>query len=338
MKDKTIKIYTLYQSLNFGAFFQAYALQLFLDSKGYNVEFCKINGNTKAEIKNYIIRKDIRKIPINYMQYKKYKKVWPLLPINNENVENAIACIVGSDEIWNIKNNSFYHAPEYFGYQINNKNIVSYAPSSNLTTKDDLKRYNPNINFGNFSSISVRDKNSQLLVNDVCKKNPIIVLDPTMLLQSYDCMEAKIKVKNKYILVYGYKFSKQEIREIKEVAKKSKLKLYSIGMPLMWCDKQITATPFEFLSYIKNAEIIITETFHGTIFSILYNKNFVAYVNGKPKLKDLLEKFDLLDRDVSINHNLIQLLHNKIDYYKVNRILNKERIKSINWLINAIED
>lgn len=338
MKNKTVKIYTLYQSLNFGAFFQAYALQIFLSSIGYNVEFCKINNNIKSEIKNYIIRKDIRKIPINYIQYKKYKKVWPLLQINNQNVRNAIACIVGSDEIWNIKNNSFYHAPEYFGYQIDNKNIISYAPSSNLTTKDDLKKFNPNINFEKFSSISVRDKNSQLLVHDVCKKRPIIVLDPTMLLQSYNCMEVKVKVKDKYILVYGYKFSKKEIREIKKVAKNSKLKLYSIGMPLMWCDKQITATPFEFLAYINNAEFVITETFHGTIFSILYNKNFVSYVNEKPKLKDLLEKFDLLDRDVSINHNLDKKIHEKIDYHKVNKILKKERSKSINWLIKAIED
>ena len=104
----------------------------------------------------------------------------------------------------------------------------------------------------------------------------------------------------------------------------------------MWCDKQIMATPFEFLSFIKNAEMIVTETFHGTIFSILYNKNFVSFANNKSKLCDLLERFNLESRDAS-KKNLISILKEKIDYAKVNKILEKERKKSIDWLINAIE-
>lgn len=334
---KIIKIYTLYNSLNFGAFFQAYALQEFLKDKNYDVSFCETNQSIAKETKRYIIRKDIRKIPINYIQYKKYKSSWNNLKIDNGNVKNAKACLVGSDEIWNIKNHSFYHAPEYFGFNINNKNIISYAPSSNLTTSKDLLEYNSNINFNNFSSISVRDKNTKKLVESISDKKATLVLDPTMLIDDYSSIEKETEIKEKYILIYGYKFKKSEIDMIKSYSKKSNVKLYSIGMPQMWCDKQITATPFEFLSYIKNAECIITETFHGTIFSILYKKNFVSYANNKLKLKDLLERMELESRDVSIKNNLEELLSKKIDYEKVNKILEKERKKSIKWLIDAIE-
>lgn len=335
MKNE-IKIITLYNSLNYGAFLQAFALQSVLSDLGYNPSFYEVNRKMKSELRKHILRKDVRKIPINYIQYLKYKKCWKYLNIDNNNVETAKACIVGSDEIWNIKNSSFYHAPEYFGMNLNNKNIISYAPSANITTAEDMKEYDENLNFEKFSKISVRDKNTFNLVKTMTQKDVSLVVDPTLLIKNYSKYEAKINVKSKYILVYGYKFSKSEIASIKKLKAKTGFKLYSIGMPQMWCDKQITATIFEFLSFIKNSEMVVTETFHGTIFSILYNKNFVSFANNKSKLCDLLERFNLESRDAS-KKNLISILEEKIDYAKVNKLIEKERKKSIDWLINAIE-
>lgn len=335
MKNE-IKIITLYNSLNYGAFLQAFALQSVLSDLGYNPSFYEVNRKMKSELRKHILRKDVRKIPINYIQYLKYKKCWKYLNIDNNNIETAKACIVGSDEIWNIKNSSFYHAPEYFGMNINNKNIISYAPSANITTAEDMKEYDENLNFEKFSKISVRDKNTFNLVKTMTQKDVSLVVDPTLLIKNYSKYEAKINVKSKYILVYGYKFSKSEIASIKKLKAKTGFKLYSIGMPQMWCDKQITATIFEFLSFIKNSEMIVTETFHGTIFSILYNKNFVSFANNKSKLCDLLERFNLESRDAS-KKNLIPILEEKIDYAKVNKLIEKERKKSIDWLIDAIE-
>lgn len=335
--ENKIKIITLYSSLNFGAFLQAFALQKFLKDINYLPSFYDVNNNINSEIRKHILRKDIRKIPINYIQYKKYRKCWKFLNVDNSDFQYAKACIIGSDEIWNVKNSSFYHAPEYFGFNINNKNIISYAPSANVTTADDLRKFDNNLNFEKFSSISVRDKNSFNLVRSMSNKKVTLVVDPTMLIEDYSEFEDDIKTNDRYILIYGYKFSKFEIESIKQLSKKTGYKLYSIGMPQMWCDKQITATPFEFLSYIKNAEMIVTETFHGTIFSILYNKNFVAFVNHKSKLEDLLDRFNLNSRDVSGREDLISVLEEKIDYEKVNKILEKERKKSAKWLIDAIE-
>lgn len=335
---KDIKIITLYNSLNFGAYLQAFALQTFLKNNNYNPSFYEVNKGISIELIKHIIGRDFRKTPLNYIQYKKYKKCWCCLNINNSDIERAKACIVGSDEIWNVKNSSFYHAPEYFGFNINNKNIISYAPSANITTSDDLRKFDNNLNFEKFSCISVRDKKTLNLVKSMSSKKVTLVVDPTMLIEDYSKYENDIEIKDKYILVYGYTFNKNEIESIKELSKKTGYKLYSIGMPQMWCDKQITATPFEFLSYIKSAEMIVTETFHGTIFSILYNKNFAAFVNHKTKLEDLLDRFSLNARDVSETKNLISTLEEKIDYVNVNKILKNERKKSAKWLIDAIEE
>lgn len=334
---KNIKIITLYNSLNFGAYLQAFALQTFFENNNYNPSFYEVNDGIGIELVKHIIGKDIRKTPLNYIQYKKYKKCWKFLNIDNSGIETAQACVIGSDEIWNVKNSSFYHAPEYFGLNINNKNIISYAPSANITTSYNLREFDSNLNFEKFSSISVRDKKTLNLVKSMSSKDVTLVIDPTMLIDDYSKYETNIEIKDKYILVYGYIFSKDEIELIKQLSKKTGYRLYSIGMPQMWCHKQITATPFEFLSYIKNAEMIVTETFHGTIFSILYNKNFAAFVNHKSKLEDLLERFDLKTRDVSENKNLVSVLEEKIDYKKVNGILKVEREKSKDWLINAVE-
>ena len=104
MKNE-IKIITLYNSLNYGAFLQAFALQSVLSDLGYNPSFYEANRKMKSELRKHILRKDVSKIPINYIQYLKYKKCWKCLNIDNNNIETAKACIVGSDEIWNIKNN-----------------------------------------------------------------------------------------------------------------------------------------------------------------------------------------------------------------------------------------
>lgn len=337
MTQKTIKIYTLYRSLNFGAFLQAYALQKFLQTHHYNSTFAAIQPYSFKKMIKYILRKDFRKIPINIMQCQKYKKSWPKLNIDENFESSADICIVGSDELWNIKNHTFEHLSEYFGRNIDSNHVIAYAPSCNETTYSELQKFDSTVNFKEFQFITVRDLNTQKLVKQASGRTPEIVLDPTFLLDDYRDIEEKVQIMEKYILIYGYKFQKDEVKKIKQFAKSKKLKLISVGMPQMWCDKQIAATPFEFLSYIKNAEYVITGTFHGTIFSILYHKEFASYVNKKPKLENLLSDFELLNRDASIGKSLDEIFSTPINYTCVDAIRKVKREKSIELLLNAIE-
>ena len=97
-----------------------------------------------------------------------------------------------------------------------------------------------------------------------------------------------------YILVYGYDnrlIEKKYVQEIKAFAKKHGKKLYAVGFFQDWCDKLIVASPLEVLGWVKQADYVVCETFHGTVFSIKYQKQFACIVrdSNRNKLGDLLK-------------------------------------------------
>ena len=328
---KKIGICTLYHSYNFGAFLQAFSLQEFLKSKGYDVGFVKLKDSYFEKF-IYLKSRNIKKILYNLQQAKYFEKNFKTLNFFDDNSKYDVA-IVGSDEIWNVMNPSFKHHNEFFGKNLTADKIIAYAPSCNNVTKQQLKSYNNELDFSKFKSISVRDINTQSLVKKVSNKNAEIVLDPTFLCDDFDKYVKKVPADN-YIAVYGYEFSYEQILKVKKFARLKKLKLISLGLYNDWCDENIKIDSFEFLSYIKNSKYVVTSTFHGTVFSILLEKNFITFSNNKSKIKYLLEEFNLMDRDFTdSNLNCIP----DVNYIEVNKIKNKLASKSKKWLIDAIE-
>lgn len=330
---KKILIYTISKSYNFGAFLQAFALKKVLEGSNFNVSIARTIEKTRYSKFRFILKKDIRKIFFNIMQARLFEKSW----LETKNTNKSDIAILGSDEIWNVNNKSFYHDPKYFGYNIDAANIISYAPSCGSVKKEDLIHFDKNINFNKINHISVRDKKTYELVNNFNGLKPKIVLDPTLLLKDYSEFEEKINVSKKYILIYGYGFSKEKINNIRTFARNRNLKLISIGMTHLWCDKNVQATPFQFLSYIKQADYVITETFHGTIFSIIYNKQFITYATNKQKIIHLLQVLELSDRNADSDY-LFDNIDEKINYDNVNSILDNMRRDSLNWLLDSISN
>lgn len=340
MKKKVV-ICTLYDSINCGTFLQAYSLKKFLEKKDYEVHFLKLkNNNTKINtkiqnmsLKTFLI-KAIRKVKLHII-FKNNSKLFKTITLDelnsNDNIKNVI---IGSDEIWNVKNKSFTHYREYFAYNFYKKNIISYAPSSNDSTKSDILKVMGNINFNNFNYLSVRDEKTKNLLNSFECKNVEDVLDPTMIIDNFDDIIKSVKLK-KYILIYGHSFNDKQIEDIVGFAKKEGLKTLSLTKYFDWCNINKIASPGEFLSYIKNSEYVITSTFHGTVFSILYKKKFAVYANNGSKIIDLLKKFSLNDRLVS--DSLESTLFSDINYKQIECILKKMREKSINYLDKALD-
>ena len=144
---KKIAICTLYDSVNCGTFLQAYSLKKTFEKLGFEVFFLKLkNDNSKItkskekrniQIKEILI-KLIRKIKLQFV-FKKDNKQFKTIELDELNNDTSFEyVIIGSDEIWNINNNSFTHYIEYFGYNFKNKKIIAYAPSANDTTREDL--------------------------------------------------------------------------------------------------------------------------------------------------------------------------------------------------------
>jgi polysaccharide pyruvyl transferase WcaK-like protein len=250
--------------------------------------------------------------------------------------------VIGSDEVFNcLQPNPFVgYSRELFGKDNNAGKIISYAASCGNTTLEGLKKYNIDKEVGQmlkkFSAISVRDNNSFEVINKLTEKSPIINVDPVIIADFDTYIPEQNKLKD-YILIYAYQdriSNEKEINAIKNFAYNHNKKLVSIGSHQKWVDIKIEADPFELLSYVKNADYIITDTFHGSIFSIKYNKPFATFIreSNKQKLRDLLQRFSVADRELKNANELEDILLKPIDFDRVNSIIAVEKEKSIAYL------
>lgn len=101
-------------------------------------------------------------------------------------------------------------------------------------------------------------------------------------------------------------------------------------MQQRWCQHNITANAFELLAYVKQSQCVVTDTFHGTVFSIKYNKRFVSFIreSNRQKLEGLLTQFGLINRAVKDMSAFEDTIDMEIDYSKVNSVVRMEQLKS----------
>ncbi len=237
------------------------------------------------------------------------------------------AIVIGSDEVFNCTQNSNWgFAKTLLGEGLDSDIIISYATSCGHATIDKVNKLGINGEvtnaMENFKALSVRDKNTKNFVKEFTNKPTYEHIDPT-LIYDFDGLVPENIPEDNYILVYAYDgriSEKETIKEIRKFAKEENKTVISVGLYQSWCDKQILCTPFELLSYFKNADYIVTDIFHGTVFSIKYNKQFVTIIreSNKQKLGDLLARFDLMERAVEYPIQIPMKLINEINYNEAN--------------------
>jgi hypothetical protein len=346
---KKIGICTLHDANpNFGATLQAFALQEVLKKMGYEPEFIRFKPE-KA--------KRVRKVKANSKMYKPNPKFSPVntsnIKINKGIIDSSKylnicdevydkfihehdTIILGSDELWNLRNDSFIHRKEYYGHDLNSSNIIAYAPCSNGTSKTDFEQhYNNELNLDKIKILSARDKATQKFIKEVSNLDVPIVLDPTLLIDDIEKYVIEPEDEN-YILIYDYSVKPERKKKIQEFAKAKNLKIYSIGFYNSWADRNIDADIFEFLGYVKKAKYVVTATFHGSIFSIIFKKQFVSTVGNCLKIGDILERLNLGDRDITNIEKIESVIDRLIDYDEVEKLKLKYRKESMEYLEKAI--
>jgi hypothetical protein len=263
---------------------------------------------------------------------------------------NYDAFVCGSDQIWNP--NFFGLDPAYYLQFAPINKRVAYAPSLGvnhltISQKIILKKFCSEIPY-----ISVREAQGARLVQNIIDKPVLDVLDPTFLVDNTIWLDLANKFKKphskKYILSFFFQKDPLQYKYLNFL--KNKLKLEIINIPHTIDDflryrSFFVNSPIDFLGIIKNAEYVITQSFHVMAFSILFEKEFIIFnrelnENGSnmiSRINDLLEKLGIKNRVLigKKDSNYFKIPE-KIDYSIIRNNLLNHRLLSINFLIEAI--
>lgn len=326
-----IGILTYHNAMNYGAILQAYALQKWLVDRNNNVEVINYCNNqvelSYRQFRYKLIPKrnpidTIQFIAVNLYRYFKYKKVRVLIGdilklsrkisgIGDRNyLKKYDLIIVGSDQLWNDKITGGYD-PMYWGAFNNPKQnkVITYAICMNKEITENNDRKIIKSFLSNFAAISVREKTTQLLLNTIINPNTPckLCVDPTLLLSAKQWKEEineTVIPKEKYVCVYAIIDTDKVINIAKEYSKERNLKCIIIN-PLSDSHPFSKAyqpnSPFDFISIISNSEMVFTSSFHGLVFSIIFERLFYVIGDAEKnnRMDNLLNMLNISNRFVN---------------------------------------
>lgn len=343
-KKKKLAILTINDDSNLGNRLQNYATQETL--KKYKIKVETISNQKGIVGKGYIKKKikgQIKKVIAIKIQTKKYNNFakfnknikYSKYHIDIEHVPQELGekCdyyITGSDQVWNPNFNRMSDI-DFLKFAPKEKRNSFSASFGIREIPDELKEYYKN-NLLEMQNISVREDRAKEIIKELTGRTDVeVLIDPTMMLTAEEWGKVSKKPKelkeDKYILNYFLgDLSEKRKKEIERIANKNNctvINLMDKNEPLF------VSGPSEFLYLIKNAFMICTDSYHGSVFSIIYNKPFVVFnredelVNMNSRLETLLSKFQLQERYCKDGKIPLELL--KCDYTKSYKILETEK-------------
>lgn len=285
--------------------------------------------------------------------------VHPLYPDKVSMYELNEKCgtfIVGSDQIWHRNLYNDFGKVAFLDYIYNDKKKIAYASSfgREYWTGNDVETQEASFYLKEFDHISVREKSGILICKDSFHVDAEWVLDPVFLCdkKNYITLSEKVKPVADVDYIGGYILDvddyKNKILERMQDQLGMKCHLLTdafreIQMKIDTVDFQRGVCCEEWLNNIINSKVVITDSFHGMCFAIIFQKPFVAICNkerGSVRFIDLLSKLGLMDRLITEQEkldNILEIFHQDIDYVSVNNIIEKEKIRSQQWLCNALK-
>lgn len=364
MLRKKVGIATIVALNNYGAVLQSYALVAELNNLGYTAEIIDLREVDQDDCNMFVKIKDVKDVLRNLRKIPHYKahkqrmllfnnfvtKYLPLSPnyfsgeLENIDERYDVLC-TGSDQTFNVLLNAF--KKEFFLTFCEDLPKISYASSfgeycNNFTEtdkkwiKDQLLKY---------KFLSIREKKGVELVKSLTGRVDIThVLDPTLLLDS-EHWKKLIKNQNekneRYILFYSVLSEPWVVEKVNEISRATGLPVfaphlqnqYEIGSKF---ERVIECGPCEFLNLIANAELVLTTSFHATVFSFQFEKPFYSFILGEGnRIGSFLELVNLKERAITENQNIE--IDFEIDYTLPKELLDKERIISRGYLENALQ-
>ncbi|NLK88032.1 MAG: polysaccharide pyruvyl transferase family protein [Clostridiaceae bacterium] len=265
------------------------------------------------------------------------------------------AYVCGSDQIWNplIFGEKTYD-PAFFAEFAQCGRRVAYAPSFGISSIPEDKRELLKKYIEKFDHLSVREKHGEKILKEVTGRDSITVLDPTLLLtmDEWSTVAAVPDIREPYILCYFITDARKYTRHVQAVSDKYRLPVVTLcgsrRVVPQTRYKVLDAGPCEFLGLFAGASAVMTDSFHGTVFSLNYNKEFFCFESSassekavNSRLHNILDKVGLLPRIFSATDakefcGFVSDNTTDIDYSEVGRILAKERSISLKYLKDSL--
>lgn len=364
---KKIGILTYHRVFNFGSLLQTYALQKYLEDKGQKVEVIDyyperlqkkrllfhINPKWSRPVwkliihlipavitrmlgyhmMNTFLRKYVHLSKKTYKTEEDLKKELPIYDIY----------LNGSDQVWNVETADGMVDKVFFMGFLPNKCIrAAYAGSfgkddfSDKSLKE-IKKY-----LSKYSAISVRENSGVDILNKIGIDNGQWVLDPTFLLKpvQWKKIQAKMKLPKKYLLVYNLNRNSRITRLAQQIANEKELEIVNFAHSFVFikgAKNIVCPTPNLFITLFENANYVVTDSFHGTAFSINFGKQFICVPAPRfnSRLNSILDLIGESDRLLGDKDDF-DIINRRIDYTKVRKILDNERKKADTFIERVI--
>lgn len=347
---------------NNGTFLQAYALQQAIKKIGHdNVilddkhiqELHKVKPNLRYYLGSIFVwfKSKLHLVPpsvssMTHSFYEEFRNRYLNIYEDDDYANKYDAYICGSDQIWS----PYLTFMGYYYLDFTSKKKIAYAPS--VGTNNGSEEYKKNVAscLNSFSYISTREQAGKELLSKLTNKPVKVVVDPTLLLRREDWNQLVVtNIKEDYIFCYFLTPNPWYVNHAIELARKKRIKLkifYTNPTFHKYNSAVVYGGPKEFLTYIKYAKIVLTDSFHATIFSLFFQRDFITYKRFKDggekdqnaRIYDLLTPLHLVDRFIG-QGELQNVEHRKtINYDSVQKIMEDMRIDSLSYLKTAFSD
>lgn len=364
-----IGIITWFSGGNYGTNLQAIALQYYLRTQGHEVKLLNFEVSVLSKNRRDFLTRlfsQPEKYATKYFEHKykdeiAYRKIRikeTMLKYCNftnkiESIEDYIKecnsfdlIICGSDQIWNP---NWYHRYYYADYPEIKARKISYAPSLGVNSISEEKAKEIKMSLKGFEAISVREFTGARILSNLSPVEPQVVLDPTLLLNAIEWSKIASNevVSGQYVLSMFLTDNFRHWHAAKFFAKKKKKNHIVIpycGMSYTEGDQlYVDAGIEDFLVLIRNADYVLTDSFHVIVFCLIFNRQFVAFQRFKEdqftsqnsRIDNILEIANVKDRLLKYGTRKIPIMED-IDYQLVNKVLHMEIEKSKDYLIKAV--
>lgn len=359
-----IGILTFHTPINYGAALQAFALQKYLRTKYPESSIKNIDFKTDVHLSKYNVFIPLRRnillyfykqlfVILRYPSLVKRKKRFEIFIKEEllltdryrsekellENMPTMDHYIVGSDQVFHPK--SEYLEAYYLNFSKNNSKKTAYAPSFGISAFEQITDNRIKLFLEDFDNLCCRELDGANYMAKLLNRDVPVVLDPIFLLsdQQWEEMSCGPLVNEKYIFIYdlngGYELMKIANKISKETGLKIVCQTQSADHLYKNCTQIYDSGPREFISLIKNADYVVTDSFHGTAFSVLFNKKqfiYVAKPHASGRIRSILsicnineriiengnaDKFNYLDKknlNTSNRENLDKLIESSKEY------------------------